>query len=107
MLIAQHRESLRVPSLCALCVLFAADDRCLLIYHRVPEDLQGKATFLAKADGVIAGLAVADLVGNTDHYTCFFLHTLFLYPCRMLPNFLLHRSLLSGLPSSCNAAAAC
>lgn len=28
----------------------------------VPEDLQGKATFLAKADGVLAGLAVADLV---------------------------------------------
>ncbi|KAL3135671.1 hypothetical protein ABBQ38_006145 [Trebouxia sp. C0009 RCD-2024] len=31
----------------------------------VPEDLQGKATFLAKADGVIAGLAVADLVFST------------------------------------------
>ena len=31
-------------------------------YYRVPEDLQGQATFLAKADGVIAGLAVADLV---------------------------------------------
>lgn len=30
--------------------------------HRVPEDLQGQAVFLAKADGVLAGLAVADLV---------------------------------------------
>ncbi len=29
---------------------------------RVPEDLEGQATFLAKADGVLAGLAVADLV---------------------------------------------
>ena len=32
---------------------------------RVPEDMQGTATFLAKADGVLAGLAVADLVSIT------------------------------------------
>ncbi|KAA6425578.1 MAG: Nicotinate-nucleotide pyrophosphorylase [carboxylating] [Trebouxia sp. A1-2] len=32
---------------------------------RVPEDLEGQATFLAKADGVLAGLAVADLVFST------------------------------------------
>ena len=32
---------------------------------RVPEDMQGTATFLAKADGVLAGLAVADLVRIT------------------------------------------
>lgn len=32
---------------------------------RVPEDMQGTATFLAKADGVLAGLAVADLVSPT------------------------------------------
>ncbi|KAL0039454.1 hypothetical protein WJX79_008930 [Trebouxia sp. C0005] len=31
----------------------------------VPEDLEGQATFLAKADGVLAGLAVADLVFST------------------------------------------
>ena len=30
----------------------------------MPEDLQGQATFLAKADGVLAGLAVADLVSS-------------------------------------------
>ena len=32
--------------------------------YRVPEDLEGQATFLAKADGVLAGLAVADLVSH-------------------------------------------
>lgn len=31
----------------------------------VPEDLEGQATFLAKADGVLAGLAVVDLVFST------------------------------------------
>ena len=32
--------------------------------HGVSEDLEGQATFLAKADGVLAGLAVADLVSH-------------------------------------------
>lgn len=52
--------------ICLLCAA-AAGQPWSASFYRVPEDLQGKATFLAKADGVIAGLAVADLVGNTDH----------------------------------------
>ena len=39
-----------------------ASAQCTGAVYRVPEDLQGVATFLAKADGVLAGLAVADLV---------------------------------------------
>ena len=45
----------------ALCGDAAGQLWCASSY-RVPEDLEGQATFLAKADGVLAGLAVADLV---------------------------------------------
>ena len=56
-------------SIYLLCAVAAGELWSASIY-RVPEDLQGKATFLAKADGVIAGLAVADLVGNTETKRC-------------------------------------
>lgn len=56
------------------CFVAAGELWCASFY-RVPEDLQGQATFLAKADGVIAGLAVADLVCSAKMQS-FLLHLL-------------------------------
>ena len=49
------------------CVVLVIQQVCCC--YRVPEDLEGQATFLAKADGVLAGLAVADLVSHVGS-TC-------------------------------------
>lgn len=65
-----YQMDLQTVTLARLCD-DAAGELWFASLYRVPEDLEGQATFLAKADGVLAGLAVADLVGCLACHKCF------------------------------------